>query len=223
VFDARPKQSLVLLIDFKNKPDEIWQRLDSLLEPFREKRYLTYLHRTVVVGGPLTIVVSGDAPFDRIVENSTHRDIFYDAPLDALDSLPILPTSVELGPDVDSNDTNSTQPPPTPDDPAEAVTYSPFNSYYASTSFKRSIGYPFHSSLTQAQLQKIRTQIRTAHGMGLKVRYWGIPAWPVGVRNYLWRVLVREGVDYLSVDDIDDVKSKDWGPRKGGWGKKWWQ
>ncbi len=59
--------------------------------------------------------------------------------------------------------------------------------------------------------------------MGLKVRYWRIPEWPIGLRNYLWRVLVREGVDYLSVDDIEDVRWENWGPRKGGWGKKWWR
>jgi len=101
--------------------------------------------------------------------------------------------------------------------------YSPANSYYASVSFMKSIGYPWHSSLTQAQLDLLRRQIRGAHARGLKVRYWGIPPWPVGLRNYLWRVLVREGVDYLSVDDVDAVTRDDWGPRKGGWGKKFWR
>lgn len=101
--------------------------------------------------------------------------------------------------------------------------YSSLTSYYASTSFRRAIGPVYHSSLTQLQLQTLRHQIRTAHDLGLKVRYWNIPTWPVGVRNYIWRVLVREGVDYLSVDQIEDVGGKDWGPRKGGWGKKWWR
>jgi hypothetical protein len=222
VFDARPKQSLVLLIDFKNKDkpsdDEIWRRLDLLLEPFRAKGYLSYVQRSVLVNGPLTVVVSGSVPLDRLFANSTHRDIFYDAPLHDLE------TGLDISP-IDTINGTAAQPSEFKDEypPVEHITYTPFNSYYASTSFKRSIGYPFHSSLSQSQLQKIRHQIRTAHGMGLKVRYWGIPAWPIGVRNYLWRVLVREGVDYLSVDDIDDVRFKDWGPRKGGWGKKWWR
>ena len=213
VFDAMPKQSLALLIDFKNKPDEIWDQVDFWLAPFRDRHYLTYFNGTHVVDGPLTIIVTGDAPFDRILQNKTYRDMFYDAPLHALTSppTPSLPPTLDAPPIHTNNTSNQT------------IAYSPFNSFYASTSFKRSIGYPFHSALTQAQLNKIRSQIRTAHALGLKVRYWGIPAWPIGVRNYLWRVLVREGVDYLSVDDIDDVRSKDWGPRKGGWGKKWWR
>ena len=225
VFDTNPKQSLVLLIDFKNKPDEIWHQLDALLTPFRDKKYLTYFSADLegVVHGPLTVVLSGRrVPFTRIFQNSsTYRDVFYDAPLANLTALP----PPYHDPESESYDDIST---PASDEPARlepnsGAIYNPFNSYYASTSFIRSIGYPFHSSLTQSQLNMIRIQIRTAHAMGLKVRYWGIPAWPIGVRNYLWRVLVREGVDYLSVDDIEDVRLKDWGPRKGGWGKKWWR
>ncbi|EXJ73698.1 uncharacterized protein A1O5_03460 [Cladophialophora psammophila CBS 110553] len=226
IFDTKPRQSLVLLVDFKNKPDEIWNRVDALLAPFRDRRYLTYFNGSDVVSGPLTVVVSGDAPFNRVIENSTYRDIFYDAPLHDLDSLPGIP-SLSPPPAAVSNIHVDDMPPSTeplsqpPADPLSS--YSLYNSYYASTSFRRSIGYPFHSSLTQPQLDKIRRQIRAAHARGLKVRYWSIPPWPIGLRDYLWRVLVREGVDYLSVDDIEDVRRKDWGPRKGGWGKKWWR
>ncbi|KIW27933.1 uncharacterized protein PV07_07629 [Cladophialophora immunda] len=225
VFDTKPKQSLVLLVDFKNKPEEVWNRFDTLLAPFRDRRYLTHFDGSDVVSGPLTVVVSGDAPFNRVVENSTYRDIFYDAPLHDLASLPATPPqpSPSAPPDVHVGDTRplTDMLSPSPTDPS--AIYSAYNSYYASTSFRRSIGYPFHSALTQPQLEKIRRQIRSAHAKGLKVRYWGIPAWPIGLRDYLWRVLVREGVDYLSVDDIEDVRWKDWGPRKGGWGKKWWR
>ena len=35
-----------------------------------------------VIPGPLTIVATGDAPFDLIRANDTYRDIFFDAPLD---------------------------------------------------------------------------------------------------------------------------------------------
>ena len=151
VFATHPKQSLILLIDFKNDPEAIWRRLQSHLTYFRDKKYLTHSNGSFIVQGPLTIVVSGKAPFNHIVESSTYGDVFYDAPLDAMAS-----------PNVDN--------------------YSPANSYYASASFVRSIGYPCHLALSQAQ---------------------------------------REGVDYLSVDDVDAVTKDNWGPRKGGWGKKW--
>ncbi len=87
VFDTRPKQSLVLLVDFKNEPEETWNRLVSLLTPFHDKRYLTFFNGMDVIDGPLTIVASGKAPFNRVIENSTYRNVFYDAPLGDLDYL----------------------------------------------------------------------------------------------------------------------------------------
>ncbi|KAI1610309.1 hypothetical protein EDD36DRAFT_322040 [Exophiala viscosa] len=220
VFADHPRQSLVLLIDFKNDPGQTWEVLSSYLADFREKDFLTYARASSIVNRPLTIVVSGEAPFERILQNSTHRDIFYDAPLDlmALPSPSMLSVDTVADPHPDPNILE--EPETSPADPA---IYSPTNSYYASVSFIKSIGYPWHSSLSQSQLNLLRGQIRGAHARGLKVRYWGIPAWPIGVRNYIWRVLVREGVDYLSVDDIEAVTHDNWGPRKGGWGKKFWR
>lgn len=223
VFSADPKQSLVLLVEFKNDPDMIWRRLSADIAPFRESNYLTYFNGTTVVPGPLTIVASGNAPFNSVVQSSTYRDIFYDAPLELMSSLPTRQPS--------SNSSTYAKAPSRTDvdydnlspSPRNPNVYSPANSYFASASFIKSIGYPWHSSLSQVQLDHIRKQIRGAHSRGLKVRYWGIPAWPIGLRNYVWRVLVREGVDYLSVDNIDAATKENWGPRKGGWGKKWWQ
>ncbi|KAK5554869.1 Altered inheritance of mitochondria protein 6 [Exophiala xenobiotica] len=224
VFATHPRQSLVLLIDFKNDPEPIWRRLESHLTYFRDKKYLTHFNGTSVVQGPLTIVVSGNAPFSRILQSTTYRDVFYDAPLQVMASSP-----ASEGPPLPlpRSGTDTKDPAAamidSPHYPQNAGIYSPANSYYASVSFIRSIGYPWHSALSRAQLDLLRRQIRGAHARGLKVRYWGIPAWPVGLRNYIWRVLVREGVDYLSVDDIDAVTRDNWGPRKGGWGKKWWR
>ncbi|KAL6243375.1 Altered inheritance of mitochondria protein 6 [Rhinocladiella similis] len=231
IFAADPKQSLTLLVDFKNDPTLMWHRLSADIAPLRERNYLTFFDGTTVVHGPVTIVATGSAPFDHVVANSTYRDIFYDAPLGLMSSLSLparaLPsTTLSAGSsapssppstDVDDDDHDIYYPPENPD------VYSSTNSYFASASFVKSIGYPWHSSLSQLQLERLRRQIHGAHARGLKVRYWGIPAWPVGVRNYIWRVLVREGVDYLSVDNIDAATKENWGPRKGGWGKKWWQ
>ncbi|KIW15844.1 hypothetical protein PV08_05894 [Exophiala spinifera] len=223
VFATRPMQSLVLLIDFKNDPDRIWRRLESHLTYFRDHKYLTHFNGTAVVQGPLTIVASGMAPFHRIVQSSTARDVFYDAPLDVLASLTGIRGSSAASLAHYAADADDPSLIDAPSYPQNAAVYSPANSYYASVSFARSIGYPWHSTLSQAQLDLLRRQIRAAHSRGLKVRYWGIPPWPVGLRNYIWRVLVREGVDYLSVDDVAAVTRDNWGPRKGGWGRKWWQ
>lgn len=236
IFRSDPEQTLILLIDFKIDGTAIWPILQYQLETLRQRRYLTYFNGSSVVPGPITIVVSGDASFEDIVRNRTYRDVFYDAPLDVMGSQ--VPALLDLDYDMPMY-------PPIPEDhiveeyddvipdaenaltprshiPANPAIYSPINSYYASVSFRHSIGHPFHSSLSHMQIEKIRSQIHGAHARGLKVRYWGVPSWPIGVRNYLWRVLVREGADVLSVDDVEAVTLGDWGPKKGGWDKKWW-
>ena len=98
--------------------------------------------------------------------------------------------------------------------------YNPTNSYYASTSFTHSIGHIFGSRLSQDQLQKIRAQIHGAHAAGLKVRYWGIPSWPVGLRNHIWHILVREGADMVNADDLMGVRWGDWRRRRTL--ERWW-
>ena len=41
-----------------------------------------------------------------------------------------------------------------------------------------------------------------AHGKGIMARYWNQPAYPIGTRNAVWRILWDEGVDLLNVDDL---------------------
>lgn len=221
VFESDPLRSLILLVDLKADGQAIWPVLNQQLEPLREHNYLTYFNGTDVVEGPVTVVVSGDTWFSDVVRNPTHRDIFLDAPLQYMDGSAA--AMLEMYSDYDDVPADMI-----PDSasvlqlPVDRDEYSPANSYYASVSFMHSIGYPTGSRLSRTQLELIRAQIRGAHERGLKVRYWGVPAWPLGIRNYLWRVLVREGVDYLSVDDIKAAARGDWGPRKGGWNSKWW-
>lgn len=195
VFATDPGQTLILLIDFKEFPDLLWPVLMNNLQPLRQKGYLTHFNGTDIINRPITVVATGDAPFDRIQDNTSYRDIFYDAPLDKL------PT-----------DTPSTS------DPEAASPYTKYNSYYASVDFHASIGSLYLGRLSADQLTKVRAQIAAAHDRGLKVRYWGTPGWPVGLRNYVWRVLVREGVDMLNVDDLRGASRVDWRV-KGWWGR----
>jgi hypothetical protein len=51
-------------------------------------------------------------------------------------------------------------------------------------------------------MERIRKQIRSARGKGLVSRYWGTPVWPRSVRDYVWQVLLEEGVGVLSGDDV---------------------
>ena len=37
-----------------------------------------------------------------------------------------------------------------------------------------------------------------------------MPAWPLGLRDYVWEVLVKEGVDILNVDDLRGARGWRW-------------
>ncbi|CAE7215232.1 hypothetical protein P3342_012838 [Pyrenophora teres f. teres] len=81
VFDMDPSASTVLLIDFKSDGAATWPVLLSQLEPFRKKKWLTYYDGETLHQGPLTIVGTGNTPFDLVQANSTNRYVFFDAPL----------------------------------------------------------------------------------------------------------------------------------------------
>ena len=241
VFDVDPSQSFVLLIDFKSSGPAIWRQLDSQLKSFREKGYLTNFNGTAVTKGPITIVGTGNAPFDLLTANETYRDVFFDAPLEEMADLSSQWPNpnraqdstrghLQLGHDPATGnsldgqtDTAIAKPPDhsrvisVTTTSSNASIYTPFNSYYASTSFTQSIGRVWGSRLTQDQLQLIRGQIRGAHQRGLKVRYWSLPAWPIGLRNHIWHILIREGVDMLNVDDLRHATGRDWRKTKGWW------
>jgi hypothetical protein len=235
VFDTDPGQTLVFLIDFKTSGPELWPHLYSQLAPLRERRYLTYFNGSAVIHGPVTIVGTGNAPFDLLTANTTYRDVFFDAPLDLLADMSVpwpnpnraqdptrsyiypinAPDTSVLAPRADAGQgrsglgigINTTDP----------DIYNQTNSYYASVSFRKSIGRIWGSRLNQQQLQLIRGQIEGAHKRGLKVRYWNLPNWPIGLRNHVWHILIREGVDILNADDLVGATRRDWRRRKGWW------
>jgi hypothetical protein len=212
VFDSDPLQSLTLMLDFKTDDPNLWPQVHRELEPLRRQSYLTHFNGTHINEKEITVVVSGSAPFAKVMAQEHFRDIFYDAPLNAFSSAS---SEAQSLPDqTEANDTVADG--RNVDSPTNAAVYSSANSYYASGNFKRIVGHVWHSKLSEGQLGLIRSQIQGAHARGLKVRYWGVPSWPLGVRNYLWRVLVREGVDVLSVENVRAVAHDNWGPRKGG-------
>jgi hypothetical protein len=72
----------------------------------------------------------------------------------------------------------------------------------ASTDFAASFGKVRSREMNATQLEALRSQIGLAHDKGIMARYWNQPAWPVGTRNAVWRILWEEGVDLLNVDDL---------------------
>jgi hypothetical protein len=184
IFDEVPGQTLVLVVDFKTAPDDTWAAVKEQLAPLRDRGYLTHWDGKSVVQGAVTVVGTGNTPFAKVIENTTYRDIFYDAPLQLF--------SLKA---------------PSP----QASQYDSSNSYYASTSANMAVGFPWIGRYTDSQLGKLKDHILGAQKAGLKARYWDTPAWPVGLRNYIWSTLVKIGTDVLNVDDLKGATTGNWG------------
>lgn len=88
--------------------------------------------------------------------------------------------------------------------------YYPESSYYASVSFKEAVG-DIRLGFSERQLAIVREYIRIARLRKLHARYWDLPSWPIGLRDYVWDALMREGVGMLSVDDLEGAARRKWG------------
>ena len=216
VFDTNPEQSLIFLIDFKTAGATLWPYVQSALKPLRDRNYLTRANGSDIINGPITIVGTGNTPFDLVTsdESNPHYDIFFDAPLDDMY-------------DVNTNDTNQGSTPIVkerqPDGEGQGKsgttgdpdTFNPANSFYASVAFGKVIGDLHKGEFSEQQMDILRGQIRGAHKRGLKTRYWDLPFWPISLRNHVWDVLVKEGVDMLNVDDLKAATKRNWNEYNG--------
>jgi hypothetical protein len=88
VWDVDPSRGIVLMTDLKTEGYATLNAVQKQLDRFRKKGWLTHWNGTHIVPGPLLHVGTGNTPFDAILNssytNATYRDVFFDAPLDAL-------------------------------------------------------------------------------------------------------------------------------------------
>jgi len=73
----------------------------------------------------------------------------------------------------------------------------------ASTDFAASFGDVRSQQLNDTQLETLHAQLKAAHDKGIKARYWNQPAFPIGTRNAVWKILWNQGVDLINVDDLE--------------------
>lgn len=199
VFANNVSQTLVLLIDFKTGGYNTLACLLEQLAHLQERGYLTHFNGLEVVQRPVTVVASGDAPFHDITANRTPPYIFLDAPLSKLTSN--IPDGRTEGSGFAGNQAS----------PSSSIIYNYTNSYYASADFRETVGRLSGNAFSPDQLACVQAQVAAAHEKGLKVRYWGTPTWPTGLRNHVWHVLLREQVDVINVDDLSGATKQDWG------------
>lgn len=131
VFDTDPDQTLILLVDMKTDGVKTLPQVEAQLEPLRARNWLTYVEDGVVHKRHVTVIGTGRTPFDLIMQSSTYRDIFFDAPLN------------ELYEDPDA---------PNADEDEGPFVYNSTNSWYASVNFFRTIGSVVSSSLIYCRL-----------------------------------------------------------------------
>ncbi|KAE8154643.1 hypothetical protein BDV25DRAFT_135811 [Aspergillus avenaceus] len=86
VFETVPSASLTLLIDIKTDGHTTWPVVMDQLAPLRAGGWLSYWNKTdgKLSQRPITVVGTGNAPFELITADPEYRDIFFDAPLDQL-------------------------------------------------------------------------------------------------------------------------------------------
>ncbi|KAI1327700.1 hypothetical protein F5Y16DRAFT_398989 [Xylariaceae sp. FL0255] len=180
IFDTDPEQTVVLLVDLKTDGAATYKEVQAQLEPLRERGWLTFVEDGVIHKRHITVVGTGNTPFDVLMLD-TYRDIFFDAPVHRLNDA----SGLSLSP------------------------YNITNSFYASANFKIAVGTVL-TGLSDHQVRVIRAQVQQAHELGLKVRYWNTPSWPIGLRNKIWRTLIAEGADILNVDDLASATRRTW-------------
>ncbi len=86
VFDMSPNQTLALLVDVKTDGAATFRKVLEQVEPLRQRGWLSTFENGHVRYGPVTLVGSGNTPFDVVVENGTYRFAFFDAPVDGLEN-----------------------------------------------------------------------------------------------------------------------------------------
>ena len=222
VFDTDSEQTLTLLVDLKTRSLKTWQYVVDQLQPLRERGWLTYVANGVFHKGPVTVVGTGNTRFDILTKNQTYRDAFFDAPLDTMWEARETTPEIADWLDGSEDERRAEEDLPSSISGSHATMgqgmsgvlptdeFSIQNSYYASVSFGKAVGRMWRGRLSPRQMDIIRGQIRGAHRRGLKARYWDLPSWPLGLRNHVWEVLVREGVDMLNVDDLRAVSKQVW-------------
>ncbi|KAI1033217.1 hypothetical protein LB503_008457 [Fusarium chuoi] len=195
VFVTEPNTTLMIFIDVKDDPVKTWPLTLQQLGPLRDLRYLSRHDKTMATNqtfwpGPITIVGTRNIIKRRDMNIGTdleewqqRHDTFLDAPLDLLTETGFIESNGFYG------------------------LYELENEFYtASAPFNKAIG-SVQTGFSAQQMETLRNQVRIAKHRNLKSRLWGLPDWPRGHSDYVWKVLVQEGIGLLNANDIASAAS----------------
>ena len=158
----------------KTAGDETWPFVVKALEPLRRAGYLSRVENasSTSITYGPVTVIGTGNTPLSLVQPISPRDYFWDAPIPTLNS-------------TFSNITSLVSP-------------------IASTDFAVQFGTLHRTSaaFNESQLALLRAQVAVAHKKGIQLRYWDQPAWPISLRNGVWKQLWDEGVDLSNADDV---------------------
>jgi hypothetical protein len=60
--------------------------------------------------------------------------------------------------------------------------------------------------MPEAERERLRSIVATAHDSGYRVRFWATPDQPGDARDALWAELVAAGVDHINTDDLTGLR-----------------
>lgn len=207
LFDHNPTRSFTLFLELQSPVQAAWPHLVAQLADLHRNGYLTELNGSrVVVPAPVTVVVSGADASSVDEMAADHHD-----------------REEELFPPYIFFETRLAQLSQTEkDDPAhethEISTIQQQRLHSATSDFQRDVLGGSHCgrrlSLTRKQIDRVRSQVESAHRRGLPVRFTHLPGGGSKRQHRrIWRLLVREGADLVDVGGDGSV----------GCGERWWQ
>ena len=200
-FEWDSMQQVTLFLEIRSSTQDVWPRLFSELTLLSERGYLTHRNGTLVVPGPITIVLTGrnhvHLDDTSLVDHESLVDyLFFDEQL-IVEAEGSAATPALTGDQQDhfEQDWGSSIP---------GLDKSPLSGalqlYSTSVNFSAAIGSPHRGRFSPQQIELVKSQVRAAHQRGLLARYEGIPCYSEGMRRIIWRVLVNEGADLIEVD-----------------------
>ncbi|PLN80992.1 hypothetical protein BDW42DRAFT_194023 [Aspergillus taichungensis] len=196
VFDHDPARSFTLFLELQSPVRDAWPYLVAQLADLRANGYLTESNGSrVVVPAPVTVVVTG-------VDAASINEMTVDYHPDTEEGESLFPPYIFF-------ETRLAQVSPAANHEAgeKDEEESPIQQqrlHSATSNFQRDILGHSHCSrrfsLTQTQIDRVRSQVEAAHRRGLPVRVTHLPGGSKRQRRRIWRLLVREGVDLVDVD-----------------------
>ncbi|KAG7809297.1 hypothetical protein KL921_003294 [Ogataea angusta] len=183
IFYTSPETTTYFYIDVKNNGVQLLEVLEKKLERFLAKGYLTTYdaEEDEFREGPLTVIVTGDYPYDHISSQKLLYT-FIDAPLKDL----VDPKKASLY-------------------PANKI------SIFSSASLSELTGshkaLSLFDGLSAHQLADLEKYISAAHKLGLKTRIWDTPKFTKSIKHTVWKQIIALGSDYLNADELKEAIS----------------